>query len=108
MSSRSRSAQGLSESYHSTFHAFFLAAKDMGYTEFELLLVTRPKDRIEFRISARGNSELTAKFDVRGNTVRAAASEASVSSVDDADVQIDYGGTRSGEEPVRVLSGRKV
>ena len=81
----------------------------MGYTEFELQLVTSPKDRIEVRISARGNSELTAKFDVRGNTVRAAASEASVSSGDDdEDVRIDYGGTRSGEQPIRVLSGRKV
>jgi hypothetical protein len=45
---------------------------------------------------------MSAKFDVRGNTVRAVVSEVSVVPVDDTDVRIDYGGTRSGEEPVRV------
>ena len=50
---------------------------------------------------------MTAKFDVRGNTVRAAASEASVVPLDDADVRLDYGGTRSGEEPVWVSPGAR-
>jgi hypothetical protein len=44
---------------------------------------------------------MSAKFDVRGNTVRVAPSDASAVPIDDADVRIDYGGTRSGEEPVR-------
>jgi hypothetical protein len=43
---------------------------------------------------------MTAKFDVRGNTVRVALNEASVVPIDDIDAHIDYGGTRSGEEPV--------
>jgi hypothetical protein len=43
---------------------------------------------------------MSATFDVRGNTVRIAVSDATVAPVDDADVRIDYGGTRSGEEPV--------
>jgi hypothetical protein len=101
MSNRSQAAQQLRNGHHSTFHAFFLAAKESGYTEFELQLVTSPKGRVEFCISPREHSEMSAKFDVRGNTVRAAASEASVVPLDDADVRIDYGGTRSGEEPVR-------
>jgi len=49
---------------------------------------------------------MSAKFEVRGNTVRAAASEAIVISADE-DVRIDYGGTRSGEEPVRVSLGAR-
>jgi hypothetical protein len=106
MSSRSQAAQGLRDGHHSTLHAFFLAAKESGYTEFELQLVTSPKGRIEFCISPRGHSEMSAKFDVRGNTVRSAVSAASVVPADDAD--INYGGTRSGEEPVRVLPGRKL
>ena len=95
------------DSHHSTFHAFFLAAKESGYTEFELRLVTTPKGRIEFCISPRGHSEMRAKFDVRGNTVRVALSEASAITINDADVRIDYGGTRSGEEPVRVSPGAR-
>ena len=89
------------DGHHSTLHAFFLAAKESGCTEFELQLVTSPKGKIEFCISPRGHSEMSVKFDVRGNTVRAAPSEASAVPIDDADVRIDYGGTRSGEEPVR-------
>ena len=50
---------------------------------------------------------MSATFDVRGNTVRVAVSDVSVVSVDDADVRIDYGGTRSGEEPVRVSPGAR-
>jgi hypothetical protein len=46
---------------------------------------------------------MSAEFDVRGNTVRTAVSDASVVSGDDTDV--NYGGTRSGEEPVRVSPG---
>ena len=90
MSSRSR----LGDSHHSTLHAFFLAAKESGYTEFELQLVTSPKGRIEFCMSSRGHSEVSAKFDVRGNMVRAAVSEASVVPVDGPDVCINYGATR--------------
>jgi len=50
---------------------------------------------------------MSAKFEVRGNTVRAAAGEASVVPVEDADVRLEYGGTRSGEEPVRVSPGAR-
>jgi hypothetical protein len=99
MTNRPQAAQGLRQDHPSTFHAFFLAAKENGYKDFELQLVTSPKGRIEFCISPRGHSEMTAKFDVRGNTVRVALSEASVVPIDE-DVRIDYGGTRSGEEPV--------
>jgi hypothetical protein len=105
MSSSSQAARRLMDGHHSTLHAFFLAAKERGYTEFELQMVTSPKGRIEFWISPRGHSEMTAKFDVRGNTVRAAASKASVVPPDDPDV--NYGGTRSGEEPVWVSPGAR-
>jgi hypothetical protein len=107
MSNRSQAAQRLRDGHHSTLHAFFLAAKESGYTEFELRLVTSPKGRIEFCISPREHSEMSATFDVRGNTVRVAVSDVSVVPVDDADVRIDYGGTRSGEEPVRVPPGAR-
>jgi hypothetical protein len=93
------------DGHHSTLHAFFLAAKERGCTEFELQLVTSPKGKIEFCISPRGPSEISVKFDVRGNTVRVAASEASVVPLDGADIHVDYGGTRSGEVPVST-SGR--
>ena len=105
MSNRSQAPQRLREGHHSTLHAFFLAAKENGYTEFELRLATSPKGRIEFCISPREHSEMSATFDVRGNTVRVAVSDMSVVPVDDAEVRIDYGGTRSGEEPVRVSLG---
>jgi len=108
MSGRSQAAQGLRDGHHSTLHAFFLAAKESGYTEFELQLVTSPKGRIEFCIRPKGHSEMSAKFDVRGNSVRAAGSERSVTSIDDVDVRIDYGGTRSGEEPSEFHRVRKV
>jgi hypothetical protein len=77
----------LGDSHHSTLHAFFLAAKENGCTEFELQLITSPKGGIEFYISARA-SEMTAKFEVRGNMIRAAARVVSVVPVDDADVRI--------------------
>jgi hypothetical protein len=99
MSNRSGLRQ---DTHHSTLHAFFLAAKEVGYTEFELRLVTSPRGRIEFCISPREHSEMSAKFEVRGNTVRAAPSEASNVQADETDVGINYGGTRSGEGPVRV------
>jgi hypothetical protein len=98
MSDRPQSAQALRQDHPSTFHAFFLAAKESGYTEFDLQLVTSPNGKIEFCICPRGHCEMSAKFDVRGNTVRASASEASVG-MDEADVSINYGGTRSGEVP---------
>jgi hypothetical protein len=107
MSSSSQAAQRLMDGHHSTFHAFFLAAKESGYTEFRLQLVMSPTGRVELCISPREHSEMTAKFDVRGNTVRAAASEANVVPTGDTDVRIDYGGTRSGEEPVRVSLGAR-
>ena len=100
----SNSFQRSINGHHSTLHAFFLAAKENGCTEFELQLVTSPKGKIEFYISPRGHSEMSVKFDVRGNTVRGAANEASLVPIDDADIRLDYGGTRSGEEPVRVSS----
>ena len=98
MSSRS---SRLTDSHHSTLHAFFLAAKESGYTEFVLQLVVGPKGRVEFCISPREHSEMTSKFEVRGNMVRVAASDAGVVPADDTDFGI-YGGTRSGEAPLRV------
>ena len=65
MSSRSR----LTDSHYSTLHAFFLAAKESGYTEFDLRLLTRPKGRVEFCMSPREHSEISANFEVRGNMV---------------------------------------
>jgi hypothetical protein len=97
----------LRDSHHSTLHAFFLAALETGYTEFELQLVTSPKGGVEFCISPREQSEMSAKFEVRGNMVRAAASERVVPA-DDTDVRIDYGGTRSGEAPLWVSPGPEV
>jgi hypothetical protein len=70
------------------FHAFFLAAKERGCTDFELQLVTKPKGRIEFVSVREGNSEVSAKFEVRGNMVRVAASEADVVPADE-DVRIE-------------------
>ena len=90
MSNGSQAAQLLRDDHHSTLHAFFLAAKESGYTDFELQLVTSPKGRIEFCISPREHSEMSAKFEVRGNTVRAAAGEASVVPVEDEDVRLEY------------------
>ena len=48
MSSRS---SRLTDSHHSTLHAFFLAARESGYTEFELKLVTTPKGRVKLCVS---------------------------------------------------------
>ena len=107
MSNGSQAAQLLRDYHHSTLHAFFLAAKESGYTDFELQLVASPKGRIEFCISPREHSEMSAKFEVRGNTVRAAPGGASVVPADEMDVGINYGGTRSGEEPVRVSPGAR-
>jgi hypothetical protein len=101
VSNTSQASQRSTEGHPSTLHAFFLAAKESGDTEFELQLVSSLKGRIVICISPRGHSEMRATFDVRGNTVRVAPGEASSVPIDDADVRIDYGGTRSGEEPVR-------
>ena len=59
----------LTYNHHSTLHAFFLAAKEGGYTEFELQLVASSKGRVEFCISPREHSEISAKFEVRGNMI---------------------------------------
>jgi hypothetical protein len=99
MSNRSQAAQGLRADHPSTFHAFFLAAQESGYKDFDLQLLTSPKGKVDFCICPRGHSEMSAKFDVRGNTVRVANGEASVA-IDEADVRIHYGGTRSGEAPI--------
>ena len=48
---------------------------------------------------------MNAKFDILGNLVRAVVSEVNIVPVDNTDVRINYGGTRSGEEPVRVSPG---
>ena len=101
MSNRSQAALQLRNGHYSTLHAFFLAAKESGYTEFELQLVMSPKGRVEFCVSPREHSEIGAKFEVRGNMIRAAANNASVVPADDTDFGI-YGGTRSGEAPLRV------
>jgi hypothetical protein len=95
MSSRSNNE------HHPTLHALFVAAKEKGYTEFQLQLINE-KSRIEFCISPQGHPEMSARFEVRGNMVRAAAKDGSVIlSTDDAD--ISYGGSRSGEAPVWAL-----
>ena len=108
MSNGSQAAQLLRDDHHSTLHAFFLAAKESGYTEFRLQLVTSSKGRVELCISPREHSEVSAKFDVRGNMVRAVLDEASgVGPTDETDIGINYGGTRSGEEPVRVSPGTR-
>ena len=107
MSNGSQAAQLLRDDHHSTLHAFFLAAKESECAEFELQLGTSAKGRIEFCISPRGHSEMSAKFDVLGNLVRAVVSEVNIVPVDDTDVRINYGGTRSGEEPVRVSPGAR-
>jgi hypothetical protein len=98
----------LRDVHHSTLHAFLLAALEMGYTEFEFQLVTSPKGGVEFCISPRQHSEMSAKFEVRGNTVRAAANEATVVPADDTNVRINYGGTRSGEAPLPASPGPEV
>jgi hypothetical protein len=87
--------------HHSTLHAFFLAAKEKGYAEFKLQLINS-NGRIEFRISPQGHSEVSAKFEVRGNMVRAAGKDANVIPTTD-DTDIAYGGSRSGEAPVWAL-----
>ena len=53
MSNSSQAAQRLMDGHYSTLHAFFLAAKESGFTEFELQLVASPKGRIELCITAR-------------------------------------------------------
>jgi hypothetical protein len=63
MSSRSNNE------HHATLHALFVAAKEKGYTEFQLQLINE-KGRIEFCISPQGHPEMNAKFEVRGNMVR--------------------------------------
>jgi hypothetical protein len=45
MSNSPQASQQLMDGHHSTLHAFFLAAKESGCTEFELHLVTSPKSR---------------------------------------------------------------
>jgi hypothetical protein len=103
MSNGSQAAQQVRNGHYSTLHAFFLAAKESGCTEFELQLVMSPKGRIEFCICPRGHSEISAKFDVRGNTVRVAVSDVSIVPVDDADVRLNYGVTEGpkGESTTR-------
>lgn len=90
--------------HHSTLHAFFLAAQESGHTEFKLQLIADPKGRIELCISPRGHSEMSARFEVRGNMGRAVAKESAIPTTDNADARIDYGGTRSGEEAVQDLT----
>ena len=76
MSNRLQAARPLMDGHHSTLHAFFLAAKESGYTKIRLQLVTSSKGRVELCISPREHSEMSAKFEVRGNMVRAVLSEA--------------------------------
>src|SRR5262245_20234868 len=83
-------------------HAFFLKAKEEGHTAFELQLIDNSQGRIESPISPLGHSEMSANFELRGNAVRApAAKDASLVPItDDTDTVFNFGGTRSGEEPV--------
>ena len=96
----------LSNGHHSTLHAFFLAAKEKGDTEFQLQLIANSQGRIEFCISPQRHSEMSANFEVRGNMVRAAAAKDAsvVPTTDDTDILLSFGGTRSGEEPVPRLT----
>jgi hypothetical protein len=87
--------------HHSTFHAFLIAAKEKGHSDFQLRLVANQNGRVEFTISPRGDSE-TAKFEVRGNMLRV-ASHVGVVPTNDHTPVIDYGGTRSGERPVEAV-----
>ena len=98
MSKRSQ----LSTRQHS-LHAFLIAAKERGHEEFQLQLILSPNGRIEFTISPKGRSEMSGMFEVRGNMVRAAARDPGiVSTQDDAEAAISYGGTRSGGNPLSV------
>ena len=86
----------------STFHALLLAAKEKGYTEFQLQL-TDSGGRLEFCIRPQGRSETSARFEVRGNTVRPAAGVVMTAGASDNIKEINHGGTRSGEIPVWAL-----
>ena len=97
MSNRSRS----SNQHHSSLHSFFLAAKERGDTEFQLQLTTNAKGRVEICISPVERTEMNARFEVRGNMVRAAAKASVDPTTDATDARLDYGGTRSGERPVQ-------
>jgi len=90
----------------STLHAFLLAAQENGHTEFQVQLSRNPKGRIELCIRPRGHSEMSANFEVRGNTVRAAVPDASVP-ITETDVVVNFGGTRSGELPVNEAVARR-
>ena len=86
--------------HYATLHAFFLAANEQGYTNFELQLITNKKRRLELCINPRGRSGMRGKFELRGNMICAAA-EQDVPTTIDPEVLINYGGTRSGEAPVQ-------
>jgi len=107
MSNSSQAAQRLMDGHYSTLHAFFLAAKESGFTEFELQLVASPKGRIELCISPREHSEMSAKIRSERQHGSCSPGGASVVPADETDVGINYGGTRSGEEPVRVSPGTR-
>jgi hypothetical protein len=60
MSNKSQAAEHLREGHHSTLHAFFLAAQESGYTEFELQLVTNPKGQLSFPSVREGTPKMSA------------------------------------------------
>jgi hypothetical protein len=98
-----------SSNRHQTLHAFFLAAKEKGLTEFQLRLINS-KGRIEFCIRPQGHSEMSAEFEVRGNMVRATAKAASVIPItDDADIDLwrnpFRGGPRLGSVKITASGG---
>ena len=66
MSSRSR----LTDSHYSTLRAVFFAAKESGYTEFDLRLLTRPKGRVEFCISRESTLKSVRQHDVQPGRVQ--------------------------------------
>jgi len=67
MSDRSQFSNG----HFATLHAFLLAAKEMGHTEFRLQTsVGIAKGKLEISIHTQAQSGMSAKFDVRGNMVR--------------------------------------
>ena len=82
---------------HHSLHAFFMAAKEKGHTEFQVQLIANSKGRIEFSITPRRSSHPRALFEVRGNMIRSVAKDAGAPlTTDEPDALIDYGGTRSG------------
>jgi hypothetical protein len=66
MSDRSQFRNG----HYATLHAFLLAAKRKGLTEFRLQLSTNANGTLEFAIHPTAKPAMSRSFDVRGNVIR--------------------------------------